>query len=190
MQTRTTVSLEEYAAFEYEAQTRHELIGGEIIPMPYTSVTHGRMVSNLSKLLNFCLEDKDGFAYSVSRMIYIEETEEIFYPDVVVIDAEHQTRQVTENMFATTNPSVLIEVLSESTAKKDQTDKRRAYKTLPSLKQYFLFSQEDLYAEMYSRLPQAGQWLNVAFEDPEALLPIGNCTIKLKDVYKKVIFEK
>nr|MCU0447443.1 Uma2 family endonuclease [Microscillaceae bacterium] len=40
------------------------------------------------------------------------------------------------------NPTVIIEVLSESTAAYDQSEKMRCYFTLPSLQQYVMVHSE------------------------------------------------
>jgi Uma2 family endonuclease len=46
------------------------------------------------------------------------------------------------NPYYREQPSLIVEVLSTSTAKFDAGDKRRDYQSLPSLQEYVLVSQE------------------------------------------------
>ena len=58
-----------------------------------------------------------------------------FYPDLMV------TCEVAKDSHFREQPKLVVEVLSDSTAKYDREDKRRSYQTLESLQEYVLIAQ-------------------------------------------------
>jgi len=121
-------TLEEYFAYEAQAEGRHEFVGGKIEAMAYTSEEHATIVHNLDVLLGNCLRKKDCKVYPGDRMLYVEDCRSVFYPDLLLVCGEPQYHQATKNMKATLNPSVVIEILSDSTEYLDKTAKTRCYK--------------------------------------------------------------
>lgn len=71
--------------------------------------------------------------------------EYFYYPDVQVTCAEEQER------YYNTSPCLIIEVLSDSTARTDRTEKLAHYRLLPSLQEYMLCSQDFPAIELYRR---------------------------------------
>lgn len=92
-------------------------------------------------------------------------------------------------MMAALNPPVIIEVLSESTAHIDRGTKLHCYKTLSSLKQYVLVSQDEKRVEIYNRHNGSDEWLYTDYVKDEQTVKIGECAISIKDIYVKVKFE-
>ncbi len=54
-----------------------------------------------------------------------------FYPDLVIVCGEQSFRDHKGKMKATLNPSVIIEILSDSTEEEDRIDKWGCYRTVP-----------------------------------------------------------
>lgn len=78
-QTATQASsLEEYFAFEYKADGRHEFEDGKIVAIAYTSEPHGKIASNLNRLLGNCLLDKACDVYVGDRMLFIQDYNQVF----------------------------------------------------------------------------------------------------------------
>lgn len=78
-----------------------------------------------------------------------------FYPDVVV--ACNKIHFLDEREDTILNPTVVFEVLSKSTASYDRVDKFIEYRSIKSLRDYLLVSQETMMVEHHSR--QADGWL-------------------------------
>jgi Uma2 family endonuclease len=75
-----------------------------------------------------------------------------YYPDAfIVLDSSIDTRRVKYR------PHIIIEVLSESTEAIDRGEKLHNYRTIPSLEQYVLLSQNEPVADVYSRQAD-GTW--------------------------------
>lgn len=128
------VSPEEYLAGELISDIKHEYIDGEVYAMTGTSINHGRIVSNLLAGLHAHLADTPCEVFSAD--IKVKAQNNFFYPDLIV-DCEH--KQGDE--YVTESPLIVVEVLSKTTRKLDQTLKRLAYQSLPSLREYVLVEQ-------------------------------------------------
>lgn len=75
---------------------------------------------------------------------------DFFYPDVIVV-CHHQNH----DSYYTESPITLVEVLSKSTRRIDQTLKRQAYQRLLSLQEYVLIEQDFVDVEICRR---ANHW--------------------------------
>lgn len=83
------------------------------------------------------------------------------------------------------NPTVIIEVLSDSTEYYDRGTKARHYHRLPSLQHYLLVSQDEAVVGHQSRQPD-GSWLLREFRGFETAisLPALDLEIPLAAIYK------
>ena len=86
-----------------------------------------------------------------------------------------------------TNPTVVIEVLSPSTAVYDHGKKFGLYREIPSLQDFILVYPDSAQVEHYSRQPES--WLFREYSGLEASVHIASidCTIALRDVYDGVL---
>ena len=180
-------TLEEYFAFEIKAEGRHEFVDGKIVAMAYTSEAHGKIASNLNRLLGNCLLEKACDVYSGDRMLYIKACNQVFYPDLLVVCGEHSFYQSGPKMKATLNPSVVIEILSDSTEQHDKTNKTRYYKKIPGLQQIVFLSQKEQHVRILEN--EAGKWVDTEFYEPEDVPRIGDCDIPIQEIYRRVVFE-
>src|SRR5438445_8419289 len=110
------------------------------------------------------------------------------YPDVVVICGEPQYHD--EHRDVVINPTVIIEVLSESTEARDRGVKFHRYQSWsPTLTDYVLVSQEMPLIEHFERQAD-GSWTLRIYQGIEESFKIKsiNCTLKLSDVYARLVF--
>ena len=176
-------TLEQYFEFEYNAEGKHEFHNGLIVEMSYTSENHGIIVHNLDVELGICLKSRrDCLVIPNDRMVYIPACNKTCYPDLLVVCGERSYYQYSKNMKATLNPTILIEVLSDSTKNHDKKGKRKCYRTIPSLKQYVIVDQETKFVEVYER-GENNTWFSELYYDDEDVIKIGDCQILLKDIY-------
>ncbi len=136
-------TLDEYFELEYKSELKHEYHDGKIIRCAYTSESHGIIVHILDFLLGSCLRQTDCQVFTGDRMLYTERCKSIFYPDLLLVCGKKENYQYSQNMVATKNPSVLIEVSSATTYDVDRSRKMRCYRKIPSLKHY-IFSRTRL----------------------------------------------
>jgi Uma2 family endonuclease len=195
-QSEARYTVEEYLALEREAEERHEYLDGQIFLMAGESPEHGDICSNLVIRLGTQLQDtncrvrsKDTKVRSGTSSMSPKSAKGLFsYPDIVVICGEPQ--YYDEHRHVVINPSVIIEVLSDSTEAFDRGAKFLRYRNWnPSLTDYILVWQSDPIVEHYVRQPDGG-WSIYVYESIEDSVFIKsiNCTLRLAEVYDRVVF--
>ncbi|MBL8743594.1 MAG: Uma2 family endonuclease [Myxococcales bacterium] len=154
------VTFEEYLVRERDGDVKHEWCDGVVYAMSRGTPEHARLTGRIIRAIGTAIE-KGCEVYSSDAMIYVETAKLSTYADASVVCGALETKTVRKNGKslgeAITNPTVVVEVLSESTERYDRDGKFQAYKQLSSLREYVLVSQDDKRIEVY-RLTQGG-WL-------------------------------
>lgn len=189
-------TVEEYLALERNSEDRHEYLDGQIFAMAGESPEHADICSNLVIHLGTRLRDtncrvrsKDTKVRSGLPSVSRRSNKGLFsYPDIVVICGEPQ--YYDEHRDVVINPSVIIEVLSDSTEAFDRGGKFLRYQSWnPSLTDYILVSQLDVILEHYARQPD-GSWSYYPYKglDVSVFIKSIGCTLRLAEVYDRVVF--
>lgn len=115
--------------------------------------------------------------------VRLEEANCYYYPDVVVT-CDQRDLSSTEDFIL--YPSLIIEILSPSTAKFDRGGKFTDYQTATSLQEYVLINQSEMSIECFRKNEQ-GIWIYQTYKRGEkvdfASVDL-NCEIEL--IYQKV----
>jgi len=114
----------------------------------------------------------------------IAEIDSYVYPDVMVVCGDVILAEKTTDVI--TNPVLIVEVLSPGTESFDRGKKFEYYRTVPSLKEYVLVSQDKARIEVFFR-QNDNVWQYTAFEgfgESVVLRSLG-CEIALEDIYHK-----
>jgi Uma2 family endonuclease len=183
------VSLETYLILIDDGTKRLEYHDGEVVDIQSATEQHGKICTNLTRLIGNCLLDKPCDLYAADRPVWIEACNKSFFPDHVIVCDEHEFKQLSKNVKATVNPSVVIEVLSDSTGDFDQTTKTRCYKKLKSIHQIIYVSQDEKYIRTLIKTENERIWNEIEYFEDDEKVPIGDCEITLKDIYHRVIFD-
>ncbi|WP_394792837.1 Uma2 family endonuclease [Armatimonas sp.] len=179
-------TLEEYIAIEEASEMKHEFRNGEIVAMAGASPNHTFILADLVFLIRSQLKSGGCRIASADMRVRMTPTGRYSYPDLVVVCGTPVFDDTKPQ--ALLNPTIIIEVLSESTATYDRGDKFHDYRTLPSLTDYVLVAQDRASVEHYQRQGESDLWLYQAVEGLEATLLIGglNLSLPLVDVYAQV----
>ncbi|MFM7437038.1 MAG: Uma2 family endonuclease, partial [Snowella sp.] len=177
----------EYLSLEEKSDQRNEYLDGVIVPMTGGSLSHNQIIINLCTFLRIALKPNKGKVFASDLRVWIPETHRYTYPDVLVIQDEPQFYENRTDTIL--NPAFIIEVLSQSTSDYDRNDKFKAYRSLPSFREYWLVEQSQLQVEQYCKTDN-NAWLYRAYEDPKATLrsPMLNVETAIQDIYEDVIF--
>ncbi|MRG93167.1 Uma2 family endonuclease [Polyangium spumosum] len=179
------VTEDEYVELERKSPTKHEYCRGVITAMAGGSARHNAICANMIGLLFGALRGGPCAVLTSDQRVYVEATGLYTYLDAVVVcGAPRFHPKYRENLL---NPRVIVEVLSPSTARHDQTSKFAHYRMIPSLDEYVLVYQDERRIEHFKKLP-TGQWLLTerAGDEGSVELPALGCTIQLADVYAGV----
>lgn len=181
---QTSLSPEEYLAFERKATTKHEYLNGQIVAMSGASFAHNFITVNIATSLNIQLMEGECRVATSDMRVKVTQIDSYFYPDVVVVCGEPRAEDDTFDTLL--NPTLIVEVLSPSTEGYDRGEKFEHYQQIASLKDYILISQDEVHVEYYYR--QENEWLQTEFvglEDVLSVLSIG-CELRLSDIYRRV----
>ena len=184
---QTYLTPEEYLTWERKSDTKHEYLGAEIIAMSGASYRHTLIGANTITEINIQLRGGACTVHTSDMRVKTHATDSYFYPDVVVVCGEpHFEDDVFDTLL---NPTLLVEVLSPSTATYDRGEKFEHYKQLASLKEYILISQDRVYVEHYLR--HGMQWILTESRSLEDVLtlPSIECRLSLRNIYAHVNFE-
>ena len=182
------LSPEEYLARERKALTKSEYRSGQVYALPGASRKHNIIAVHVSGELYIQLKERSCEIYTNDMRVKVSSTGTYTYPDVVVVCEEPQFE---DSHFDTLlNPTVLIEVLSPSTAAYDRGEKFASYQKLDSLCEYVLISQDKVCVEHYLRQEQTWDLTEFHFlSDLFRLTSIG-CELSLQAIYAKVQFSE
>lgn len=186
-QTKTHFTPEEYLESERRAEHKNEYFNGAVYAMVGAGRRHNLIGLNIGAELRGQLRGRDCEAYVSDMRVRIQSANLYTYPDVVVVCGQPHFED--DQVDTLTNPTLIVEVLSKSTASYDRTVKFDYYRTLESLAEYLLVEQDECRVEQYTKQTD-GRWLLTDINSPEARVELGSvgCTLALKDIYEKVKF--
>ena len=186
--TPAFVSPEDYLRLERAAEFKHEYYRGEIRAMAGASFAHNRVCANLTIEIGSQLRGKSCAVVGSDQRLQILSGSAYVYPDLTVVCGQPEFNE-EKKPDTLLNPTLLVEVLSESTANKDRSEKFMFYRQIPSLQQYLMLDAQTHLAELYTRQPN-GYWLFMETRDLTAVLDLGSidCQVPLAEVYAGVAF--
>jgi Uma2 family endonuclease len=178
---------EEYLALERLSEIRHEFLDGTVYAMAGESPTHSAICFNLAGALHPQLRGTSCRGFSPNMKVRAGEAGLYAYPDLAVACGETFFHDRHGDVLL--NPVVVFEVLSRSTQTYDRGEKFERYKSIETLRDYVLVSQDRALLEHFSCRPD-GTWAHAEMEGTDAALTLDsiNCRLALADVYDRVEF--
>lgn len=179
---------QKYLEQEQQATFKSEYYQGEVFAMSGARLPHNRLVANLITSLGTRLRNSSYEVFPSDLRLHIPETTLFTYPDVMVICGKPE---LLENGFDTVlNPTVIIEVQSQSTANYDRGNKAHLYRRIAALHDYVMIDSTALHAAVLSRTPDAGLWnlREAARRTDELFIPSLKLQLPLEEVYRGVDF--
>jgi Uma2 family endonuclease len=144
----------DYLAAEQNSESRLELIDGVIVAMAGGSNEHNAIAGRFAGV--FAARVPNGcFYYTPDQRFWIAATARGRYSDGSIICGK--PANPAHDAQATTNPVVVVEVLSPSSEGDDDGDKRRDFQSLASLQAYVLAAQDARWVKVYRRT-ERGEW--------------------------------
>jgi Uma2 family endonuclease len=183
MEILTKISVEEYLEQEAKNPYKSEYHAGEVIAMAGASRNHNVVSRNIFKKLILCIDEENCEVFTSDMLVKIPACEKFVYPDIIIVCGEekYDTRQGIDVLL---NPTIVIEVLSVSTAHYDAHEKMECYFTLESLKEYWLIDSEKIAIKGYKKQNENDWHLHLS-KNPDEKIQIGECEILIKDIYLK-----
>ena len=178
---------EQYLEIERKAEFKSEYYQGEMFAMSGARRAHNLIATNTVRELSQQLRKRPCEAYPGEMRVKAGSSGLYTYPDVVVVCGE--PRFLDDTFDVLLNPTVLIEILSQSTEAYDRDKKFELYRSLESLAEYVMISSLRVRVERFTRQPD-GTWnydAKTSLEDTIDLKSV-DCHLRLADLYEKVTF--
>jgi Uma2 family endonuclease len=179
----------EYLALERASERRHEFVDGAIVAMAGARPPHNILSANLTIALGPLARHHGCVTMTSDQRVHVPGTGLYCYPDVLVVCGERRYEDADPPSLL--NPTLLVEVTSDSTEAFDRGAKFMHYQAIPSLREYLIVSHRLLRIDHHRRV-QDGQWLLTTYTAEEALvaLPALDAELPLRDVYRDVAFDE
>jgi Uma2 family endonuclease len=179
-------TVEEYLEIAAQSEHKLEYVNGYIVKAEMGGTyTHSTIGINLSVALHRALKGKPCKAHS--NDLRIKTKKNFRFPDGLVVCGEPQFHNSKKTTL--TNPSVLVEIVSPESRKRDYVDKRSEYFEIESLQHYIIIEQERAFVSVFSKNKDGLLvFADYNAENPTVLLPSLDITLNLEDIYDDVEF--
>lgn len=183
-----TITAEEYLRRERLAEFRSEFFRGEVFAMAGGSPRHSLIATNFGGEAREALKEKPCSVFNSDLRIRVVPTGLYTYPDASIVCGELQFDDEVRDTI--TNPTAVVEVLSDSPEQYDRGRKSDHYRQIPSLRELVLIAQDHPHVERFTRQAD-GSWL---FQEEKDLakgieLPSLGITLSLAELYRNVRFD-
>jgi Uma2 family endonuclease len=138
---------EDYLAWESAQLDRHEFLDGEVFALAGAEDRHVTVSMNIAFALRQHLSGSPCRTYMSDMRLHIAAANSYFYPDVLVTCSALDLASA----LVKTEPKLIIEVLSPSTAAYDRGLKFSHYRSLASLEEYVLIDLDTRSTDDYHK---------------------------------------
>lgn len=176
------ISEQAYLEMEQISKIRHEYVDGHVYAMTGSSLAHNKIAMNIGSALHQQVKGTPCDVYMSDVKLKIAEKNSYYYPDLMLACSRE------ENDYFLTQPCLIIEVLSKSTAATDKREKFVAYQRINSLREYVLVSQYSQKIERYHRLDEHGLWHLTVYEKGDTVeFSCIEFELSMADIYAGVL---
>lgn len=181
------LSVEEYLILDRQAERNSEYHDGELFPIIDATRQHSSIAFNLGMVFGPRLRNSGCQGLMSPLRLRVSPTKYVF-PDFIIVCGKAVLTD--EHRDTITNPKVILEILSPSTADYDHGGKFELYRMLPSLEEYLLVSQDKPLVEIF-RKQSPNDWSLQIVSDFDALVRIHSLGIEfpLGDLHEGIEFE-
>jgi len=178
-------TIDEFLAIERGSDERIALRDGYIYSMAGSTPEHEQILANIFGALHAALKGTPCQVYGSNLKIRGALDGFVLLPDLSVVCGGFSRDPMRRDVV--TNPRVIVEVISPSTADDDRRSKFDAYGEIETLADYVLVSQDERRIEVHHR-SEDGEWtLAVAVDEMgTAWLPSLCYGLKVDEAYDQV----
>jgi Uma2 family endonuclease len=150
------ITPQEYLIRDRQASCKSEFHQGEVFAIGGGSANHSLIAANFVREAGNALKDKPCTVFNSDLRVQVRSTGLYTYPDATIVCGEREFDDDQRDTII--NPTVIVEVLSDSTEKYDRGKKANHYRQIASLKELLLITQGRPHVERFTRQPN-GDWM-------------------------------
>ncbi len=174
----------DYVALELDSPTKHEFLDGEIYAMAGGSEEHSALAAEVLGMLGEAVGTGPCRVHTSGLRIYVEASGLATFPDGSVVCGPLEQHAPSPKATAL-NPSVLLEVTSDSSEEYDTGEKADQYRSIPSLRDYVIVSHREQRITVHSRT-SGGEWVTrVAVTGGRVAVHALDTEISVDEIYRK-----
>ena len=180
------MTFDEFVEFERNSDVRHEIQNGVLVAMSGSTVEHDDVGENFRGAFREAFRSGKGCRpNSQDVMVYLAGKDKGAYPDATVTCGSRKFREEknSEERRVLLNPTLVVEVLSKSTAAYDQKEKIDGYLSIPSLRQIVLADPTTPWVRVISRMDKGFSAITIDSIDADVVLESIGVTIPMREVY-------
>ncbi len=183
-----SITAEQYLAQERQARFKSEYFRGEVFAMSGGSPEHSLIAANFVGACWQRLKGKPCKVFNSDLRVRVNASGLYTYPDASIVCGDLEFDDAVKDTVV--NPTVLVEVLSDSTEKYDRGVKSGHYRRIESLKELVLIAQDQPLVERFTRQANGGWLLWESRElTAEVQLESVGISIAMNELYRGVQFE-
>lgn len=182
--TSKRMTFEEYVRLEAKSEVRHEFDRGQVFAMAGGTPEHAALCAAITHALVAQLK---GPCRTFSEALRVRTpTDKAAYPDALVICGD--VMRDPEDRNTVTNPTLIVEVLSESTEAYDRGKKFQHYRSIPSFAEYVLIaSQGTPCIERFVRTGEVWTICSAASAGERVRLESIDVTFDVDEIYRGLV---
>lgn len=181
-------TLEEYLELDHNSEEKIEFWDGHIFTLAGASVNHNQIQVNAILSLGNQLRGKGCRIFPSDMRLKVPAYSPYRYADLSALCGNPIFEKLGKQEMLV-NPSLIIEVLSDSTAAFDRSYKFTYYKSIASFTEYVLIAQDRPHVTQFIKQDE-NNWLNREFNSIEDTFHLASldCELKLLELYQDVEF--
>ncbi len=180
------ISPEDYLILDNASKTKYEYLDGQIYAMSGGTPKHSKIIYNLTGLMFRDIGNKQCGGFNSDIRVQVSKNEYL-YPDFTVVCGEARFDEDSPNNLL--NPTMVAEVVSDSSEVRDHFIKLNIYQKIESLKIYCIIEQNKPKITLHTR--QDNGWLKREFEGLDVIVPLDaiNAQLVLSELYETIAFD-
>ena len=182
-------SIQEFLDYVEPLQAKYEWLDGELLMMAGSTLGHAIVRDNVSDYFKEKLRKRGCLSFQESVYLRVKNKDKtLFLPDVqVACDPDNYD---LKSRFIE-NPTIIVEILSESTELFDRGEKWAHYRKIPSLRYYIMVSQQQPLVEVYARANAQSLFYYETFEGLDASVELRylELSIPMPEIYEGIVFD-
>jgi Uma2 family endonuclease len=179
------ISVDDYLAGELDSPVKHEYLGGVVYAMAGGTNANNLIASNILGTLHGLLRGHKCRPYNSDTKIRVRLPTQwrFYYPDCSVICRPNPPTDTFQDDVA-----VIFEVVSKSTRRTDEGEKKDVYLTIPSLHSYAIVEPASASVVVHRRTELG--FVPEVYEGLEAVIPLSEIGVDLPlaEIYAGVEF--
>lgn len=180
------LSVDDYLAGESQSPVKYEYVDGRVYAMAGCTNAHSRIASRVLGSLYQQLAGSPCEAFTSDTKVRVQRQSRnyFYYPDAAVVCESNSDSDTFQD-----RPVVIVEVISESTRRTDEGEKRDNYLSIPSLCAYVLLEQDRAAARLFQR-GSDGEFFESLHCKPDSVIPLAAIEAELRftDLYAGMMF--